>query len=123
MVSFNPRILHTFCQETIQGGSIGAPYEDDLDYILASNVLSKIHSFIGSGKGNVFPYSPDVIAPRVVEIVVEHLQTHCGYPATYVLNGHIVVTRSAFIERTSADVLLFQQQIHVQDGNLNPSNQ
>jgi len=123
VVSMNPRQLHTFCSDMIKGGAIGQPYEDDLEMVLASNVLLKIHSFIGHGKGNVFPYSPDVVGPRVVELVVEHLQTKCGYPATYVLNNRIIVTANTVIERSSADVVLLQQQINVQDGTLVPSNQ
>ncbi len=120
----NDRQLPTFSPETMRGGDLGMQYEPGtLEMHLAAKVILDIQSFMGSGHGNVFPYSPDVVAPRIVSIVVEHLQTKCGYPATYVLNERIVVAERSVIQRTPDEIALLQQEIDVQDGRLVPSNQ
>ncbi len=120
----NEWFLPTFSPETMRGGNLGPEYEPGaLEMHLAAQVLLDIQSFMGSGLGNVYPYSPNVVAPRVIELVVEHLRDRCGYFATYVMNDHIVVIASANIVRDAAGIALLQQQIYVQDGLMNPDNQ
>lgn len=117
MISLNTQQLPVFTADGLRNGDPGRKYEAGiLEMDLAAQVIHDIHSYLGSGHGNVYPFSRNVVAPHVVEIVVDQLRTKCGFPASYVLNDYIVVTASAVIERSTAEVVALQQQIAEQDG-------
>jgi len=123
VISMNDRRLPTFSPQTMRGGDLGFEYEPGtLEMHLAAKVILDVQSFMGSGRGSVYPLSREVVAPRIVEIVVAHLRAECGYPATYVLNDNIVVTETAVIHRTPEDVQLLQRQITEQDAGLAPTH-
>ena len=123
MASMNERQLPTFSPLTMQSGIRSDYKPGTLELNLAAGVILDIMSFMGSGRGNVYPYSPEIIAPRIIMIVVEHLRNNSGYKHTYERNCCIVVTETNVIIRNDENQKLMRQQILVEDGCLVPENQ
>jgi len=90
--------LHTFTEATLAEGNQCPPLvHSSLDRSIANQVMENMHQAFDpddekTRMSRVYPFDSDLVTPRVIGIVLEHLKADCGMKYSYVVDNTIVVT-------------------------------